>query len=164
MVIYAPCEPQQRRRRPVCALFHVGRRSSIGRPACPRGLRPLQQPRASLLRPRGSIGSADCTVASSFLPPIFRLPSSFWPRSVNRAQCWFGLFGPFFARGALRVVAAPLLASLLLALTHFYSYTLSLSGVGWKKRIALCSSQAASLPSLSLSAHSLLSGNSSGEI
>ena len=85
-----------------------------------------------------------------FLPSS--LPSSesfsFWPRSVNRAQCWFGLFGPFFARGALRVVA-PLLASLLLALTHFYSYTLSLTGVGWKKRIALCSSQAAGL-SLSL--------------
>ena len=90
-----------------------------------------------------------------FLPSS--LPSSesfsFWPRSVNRAQCWFGLFGPFFARGALRVVA-PLLASLLLALTHFYSYTLSLSQAsGGKKRIALCSSQAASR-ALSLSLYS----------
>ena len=105
-----------------------------------------------------------------FLPSS--LPSSesfsFWPRSVNRAQCWFGLFGPFFARGALRVVA-PLLASLLLALTHFYSYTLSLGRRVEKKNCSLLLSSSRALPlplpSPSLpAAHSLLSGNSSGEI
>ena len=132
----------------MCALFHVGRRSSIGRPASLRGLRPLQQPPASLLRPpRGSIGSADCTVASSFLPSIFRvlllLLAALCKSSAMLVRFVWPLFCPRSTQSGRPASCLSCLHS------HTFTLTLSLTGVGWKKRIALCSSQAAGL-SLSL--------------
>ena len=119
----------------------------------------LQPPSSGRLGARSALQTALLPLPS-FLPSIFRPPSG---RSVNRAQCWFGLFGPFFARGALRVVA-PLLASCL----HSHTFTLRLfQASGGKKELLFAPLKqpgSLALPSLSLPAHSLLSGNSSGEI
>ena len=108
-------------------------------------------PSNSLQPPSSGRLGARSALQTALLPLPSSLPSSesfsFWPRAVNRAQCWFGLFGLFFCP---RSTQSGRPASCLSCLhSHTFTLTLSLSGVGWKKRIALCSSQAAGL-SLSL--------------
>ena len=173
-MIYAPCEPQPRRQRRggPCVLYFtlaVDHRLA-GRPHCPRGLRPLQQPPASLLRPpRGSIGSADCTVASSFLPSIFRvlllLLAALCKSSAMLVRFVWPLFCPRSTQSGRPASCLSLACTHTLLLLHSLSHRRRVE----KKNCSLLLSSSRALPlplpSLSLpAAHSLLSGNSSGEI